>query len=232
LHAVSLVSALEAAAVVVCAVSGMITAAKKRMDIVGTYCLAVATALGGGTLRDLLIDRRPFFWVSHEEYLLLIVVLCVAFVYSRAVYERVSRWHQQAVFVDAMGLALFTLTGTGFALHKGMPPFVASLIGVITGTFGGVLRDVVSTEIPVVFRPGELYAVSSFAGAWVYLGSMWLGAAPLLAAGLAFVAIVALRMVSVRFGVKVPDPLWIEKEPPTRPPLPAGEGRGEGRPRS
>ncbi len=214
MHTVSLASALEAAAVIVCAVSGMITAARKRMDIVGTYCLAVVTALGGGTLRDLLIDRRPFFWVSHEEYLLVIVVLCVAFVYSKAVYERVSRWHRQAVFVDAMGLALFTLTGVGFALHENMPPFVASLIGVITGTFGGVLRDVVSTEIPMLFRPGELYAVSSFAGAWVYLGSTWLGAAPVLGAGLAFVTIVALRMVSVRFGVKVPDPLWIEKPPP------------------
>ena len=207
-----LTGVLEAAAVVVSAVSGMITAARKRMDIVGTYCLAVVTALGGGTLRDLLIDRRPFFWVSHEEYLLVIVVLCVGFVYSKAVYERVSRWHGQAVFVDAMGLALFTLTGTGFALNQGMPPFVASLIGVITGTFGGVLRDVVSTEIPVVFRPGELYAVSSFAGAWAFLGSTWLGASPLLGAGLGFVTIVALRMVSVRFGVRVPDPLWIEKE--------------------
>jgi uncharacterized membrane protein YeiH len=208
-----LASVLEAAAVLVSAASGMITAARKRMDIVGTYCLAVVTALGGGTLRDLLIDRRPFFWVSHEEYLLVIVVLCVAFVYSKAVHARVSQWHRQAVFVDAMGLALFTLTGTAFALHGGMPPFVASLIGVITGTFGGVLRDVVSMEIPMVFRPGELYAVSSFAGAWVYIGSIWIGAAPLLAAGLAFAAIVALRMVSVRYGVRVPDPLWIEKEP-------------------
>jgi len=116
--------------------------------------------LGGGTLRDLLIDRRPFFWVSHQEYLLVIVPLCVAFVYSRAFHSRVRQWHGQAVLVDAMGLALFTLTGVGFALHRGLPPFVASLIGVVTGTFGGVLRDVMSMEIPVIFRPGELYAVS------------------------------------------------------------------------
>jgi uncharacterized membrane protein YeiH len=212
-----LTGVLEAAAVVVSAVSGMITAARKRMDIVGTYCLAVVTALGGGTLRDLLIDRRPFFWVSHEEYLLVIVVLSVGFVYSRAVYERVRRWHGQAVFVDAMGLALFTLTGTGFALHQGMPPFVASLIGVITGTFGGVLRDVVSTEIPVIFRPGELYAVSSFAGAWVFLGAARAGLPPSLGAALAFVAVVGLRMLSVRYGVRVPDPLWLKKDEPEGP---------------
>lgn len=205
-------TALEAAAVLVSAVSGMITAARKQMDIVGTYCLAVLTALGGGTLRDLLIDRRPFFWVSHEQYLLIIAAFCVAFVYSREFHARARNWHKQAVFVDAMGLALFTLTGVGFALQQGMPLFVSSLIGVITGTFGGVLRDVASAEIPVVFRPGELYAVSSFAGAWVFLGALWLGISAAAGAALAFVAIVALRMVSVRYGVKVPDPLWLKKD--------------------
>jgi uncharacterized membrane protein YeiH len=213
-HAASFSAALEAAAVLLSAVSGMITAARKGMDIVGTYCLAVATAFGGGTLRDLLIDRRPFFWVSHEDYLLWIVVLCVAFVYSRAFHERVSRWHKQAVFIDAMGLALFTLTGVGFATAKGMPPFVGSLIGVITGTFGGVIRDIASAEVPVLFRPGELYAVSSFAGAWMYLGASYFGAAPVFAAALAFVTVVGLRMASVRYGVRVPDPVWLEDRKP------------------
>ena len=151
-HAATLAAALEAAAVVVSAVSGMITAAKKQMDIVGTYCLAVVTAFGGGTLRDLLIDRRPFFWVNHQEYLLVIVPLCVAFVYSRAFHARVSRWHGQAVLVDAMGLALFTLTGVGFALHRGLPPFVASLIGVVTGTFGGVKGSRCSSRGPARMR--------------------------------------------------------------------------------
>jgi uncharacterized membrane protein YeiH len=115
-----------------------------------------------------------------------------------------------------MGLALFTLSGVGFALQKGMPPFVCSLIGVVTGTFGGVLRDVGSAEIPVIFRPGELYAVSSFAGAWVYLGANRLALAPVLGAGLAFATIVALRMASVRWGVRVPDPLWLQEGETTR----------------
>ena len=82
----------------------------------------------------------------------------------------------------------------------------------MTGTFGGVLRDVVSMEIPVTFRPGELYAVSSFAGAWVFLGASWIGLAPFLCAALAFAAIVGLRMASVRWGVRVPDPLWLKKD--------------------
>jgi uncharacterized membrane protein YeiH len=219
-HAAALATALEAAAVVLSAVSGMIAAARKGMDIVGTYCLAVLTAFGGGTLRDLLIDRRPFFWVSHEEYLLVIGTLCVPFVYSRAFHARVRQWHEQAVLVDAMGLALFTLTGVGFALHQGMPSFVASLIGVITGTFGGVIRDVASAEIPVIFRPGELYAVSSFVGAWVFLGAGRLGLSTVVAAVLAFVTIVGLRMASVRFGVRVPDPLWLKDGGPNGSPVP------------
>lgn len=205
-------TALEAAAVLVCAVSGMITAARKRMDIVGTYCLAIVTAFGGGTLRDLLIDRRPFFWVSHDQYLLIIVVLCVAFVYSRSFYARASRWHRQGIIVDAMGLALFTLTGVGFAVDKGLPLFVSSLIGMITGTFGGVLRDVAAMEIPVIFRVGELYAVSSFAGAWVYIGAHYIGLSALVGGVLASLTVIGLRLASHAFGVRVPDPLWLREE--------------------
>jgi uncharacterized membrane protein YeiH len=214
----ALTAAVETAAVLVSALAGMIGAARKRMDIVGTYCLAVITALGGGTVRDLLIDRRPFFWVRHPEYLWIIGLLCAGFVYIRPFHTRMSRWHKQAVAIDAMGLALFTLSGVGYALASGMPVLIASLIGVITGTFGGVLRDVVSNEIPVIFRPGSLYAVSSFAGAWVFLGGSWLGIPRAVAAGLAFCTIVALRLVSVRFGVRVPDPLWLSETRPQPPP--------------
>ncbi len=205
-------TALEAAAVLVCAVSGMITAARKRMDIVGTYCLALVTAFGGGTLRDLLIDRRPFFWVSHDQYLLIIVVLCLAFVYSRSFYARASRWHRQGVVVDAMGLALFTLTGVSFAVDKGLPLFVASLIGMVTGTFGGALRDVGAMEIPVIFRPGELYAISSFAGAWVYIGAHYAGLSAFTAGVAACLTVVGLRLASHAFGVRVPDPSWLREE--------------------
>ena len=213
----TLTAAVETAAVLVSALAGMIAAARKRMDIVGTYCLALITAFGGGTVRDLLIDRRPSFWVRHQEYLWIIGLLCAGFVYFRPFHARVSRWHAEAVAIDAMGLALFTLSGVGFALGSGMPMLTASLIGVITGTFGGVLRDVVSNEIPVIFQPGSLYAVSSFAGAWVYLGGAWLGVPHALAAGLAFCTIVALRLVSVRFGVRVPDPFWLSDAQPPPP---------------
>jgi uncharacterized membrane protein YeiH len=213
--------AVEAAAVLLFAVSGMITAARRRMDIVGTYSLAVVTAFGGGTLRDLLVGQRPFFWVVRWEYLLVIAVLCVGFVYSRRVHARVQRWHRSGIVVDALGLALFTLTGLEAAVHAGLPLFVASLIGVITGTFGGVLRDVCAGEVPELFRPGSLNALSAFAGSWIALGGGALGLPPVLSAALGFAAIVVLRFVSVRFGMRVPDPVWLERHRRPEPNRPA-----------
>jgi uncharacterized membrane protein YeiH len=203
--------AVEAAAVLLFAVSGMITAARRRMDIVGTYSLAVVTAFGGGTLRDLLVGQRPFFWVLRWEYLVVIAVLCAGFVYSRPIHERVTRWHRSGILVDALGLALFTLTGVDSALRAGLPRFVAVLIGVITGTFGGVLRDVCAGEIPELFRPGSLNAISAFAGGAVDVAGRALAFAPILAAALGFTTIVVLRLVSVRFGMRVADPLWLRE---------------------
>jgi len=203
--------AVEAAAVLLFAVSGMITAARKQMDIVGTYSLAVVTAFGGGTLRDLLVGQRPFFWVLRWEYLVVIAVLCGGFVYSRPIHDRVTRWHRSGIVVDALGLALFTLTGVDSALRAGLPRFVAVLIGVITGTFGGVLRDLCAGEIPELFRPGSLNAIPAFAGGAVDLAGRALAVPPVLASALGFGTIVVLRLVSVRFGMRVADPLWLRE---------------------
>ena len=82
----------------------------------------------------------------------------------------------------------------------------------ITGTFGGALRDVAAMEIPVIFRPGELYAVSSFAGAWVYIGAHYIGLSALVAGVLASLTVIGLRLASHAFGVRVPDPLWLREE--------------------
>ncbi len=202
-------TALETAAVLLYAVSGMMTAARKRMDIVGTYSLAVVTAFGGGTLRDLLVGQRPFFWVVRWEYLLVIAILCVGFCYQPSIHALASRWHESGAVLDALGLALFTLTGVDAALWARLPLFVAALIGVITGTFGGVLRDVCAGEVPELFRPGSLNALSAFGGSWVYLGIGALGWHRLIALSLAFTTIVALRLISVRWNVRAPDPQWL-----------------------
>ncbi len=214
----ALTVALEAAAVVTSALSGMVSAARHRMDVVGTFWLATVTAFGGGTIRDILLGRRPFFWVANEEYLLVLLLLCLAFVYSRKVYALARLVDRRAVVIDALGLALFSLTGVRFAREAGLPILSSSLIGTVTGTFGGVLRDVFVQEVPAIFRPGSLYAIPALLGCWVWLAADALGVPTGVGEAVAFVAIVGLRLSSVRWGVRVRDPHWLRGAAP-----PAGE---------
>jgi uncharacterized membrane protein YeiH len=206
-----LTTAVEAAAVVVSAISGMVTAARARMDLVGTFTLALVTAFGGGTLRDVLLQRRPLFWVSNEGYVFLTLLLCLAFVYNRRAFAFADALDRRASFVDSLGLALFTLTGVRYALEAGLPALPASLIGVITGTFGGVLRDILVREVPTIFRPGALYAAPSFLGCWVVLAGPALDIPQSIADAAGFATIVVLRMASVRLGLRLPDPHWLGK---------------------
>ena len=174
---------LELAATLAFALSGLLAAARKRLDAVGVCVVAFLAAFGGGTLRDLLLDQRPFFWVRHVNWLWGLLVLCVlAMLFMRARHfeptERAMQWP------DALGLGLFTAVGVDRALEAGSPALVAVLMGVVTGVFGGVLRDMVCNEIPTAFRDHRPYAVCAFAGGWVYIGLLQVpvsGAAALLA---------------------------------------------------
>jgi uncharacterized membrane protein YeiH len=160
---------VEMTATVAFALSGLMEAARKRLDAVGVCVVAFLAAFGGGTLRDLLLDQRPFFWVRHVDWLWGLLLLCVAamlFMRSRHFEptERAMQWP------DALGLGLFTAVGVDQALNIGSPTLVAVLMGLVTGVFGGVLRDMVCNEIPTAFRDHRPYAVCAFAGAWVYVG--------------------------------------------------------------
>ena len=199
---------LEAAAVMVSAVAGMIVASNKGMDVVGAFSLACVNAFGGGTVRDLLLDNRPFYWMENWGYFVVILGLCIPFVYSAQAFRVTSAVHRRSGKVDALGLALFTMTGVGIALTRGSPPVVAVLMGVITGTMGGVLRDLVVNEIPELFRPGALYATASLLGAVAFVGCLqrfdyeWA-----LAAGI--VTVVVLRLGSLYLGIGIPSPHWV-----------------------
>ena len=154
---------VEALAILAFAISGLLEAARKRLDAVGICVVAGLTAFGGGTLRDVLLDRRPFFWVEHAGWLWALLLLCIAamfFLRMRhfAPTERAMQWP------DAAGLGLFTAGGTQLALTQGLPAIVAVTMGLITAVFGGVLRDIVCNEIPSAFRDHRPYAVCSFAG--------------------------------------------------------------------
>jgi uncharacterized membrane protein YeiH len=164
----TLLQSIEAMAVLVNAISGFIEARSKKMDVVGVFIVAFITAFGGGTLRDILLDKRPLFWVTHQEYTILIFALSlIAVPLIRTLRHIVSE--RLIIIADAFGLGLLSIAGTSQALAAGMPLFIASMMGVITGTFGGLLRDIVCNEIPMVLRDGRPYAACSFAGCWMFL---------------------------------------------------------------
>jgi uncharacterized membrane protein YeiH len=205
---VSPVLVFEVIAVVLAALSAMITAAKKNLDFVGTYALAVVTAFGGGTIRDVLLDRRPFFWVSRWEYLIIIFALCIPFVYSKRVHDFSRRLVARGEFVDALGLGFFSVVGVTMALELNLPSAVAVLMGVVTATGGGIMRDLLVTEIPVVFRHGTtLYTTSAFAGAVVFILLEKIHS-PLAVIASVTVA-VGLRLYSVWSGATLPRPHWM-----------------------
>jgi uncharacterized membrane protein YeiH len=163
-----LIKFIEIVAILVGAFSGFIEARRKRMDLVGVFTVAFITAFGGGTLRDILLDQRPLFWVTHQEYAILIFVLAlVAGPFIRTLRQIVSE--RLIVIADAVGLGLFSVAGVSAALDAHMPLFIASMMGVITGIFGGVMRDIVCNEVPMVFRDGKPYAICAFLGNWIFL---------------------------------------------------------------
>jgi len=194
---------IEVAGVVAFAFSGFIEARRKRMDVVGGFTVAFITAFGGGTLRDLLLDRRPLFWVQNQEYPIMIFILALIAIpllrhLRHALTESTLEW------ADALGLGLFSVTGTSLALEAEMPIFVCAMMGVITGIFGGVLRDVICNEIPLVFRRSQLYATCAFAGCWVYILLDWLQVSELAALLSGIVTTFAMRVLAVKFDWKLP----------------------------
>jgi uncharacterized membrane protein YeiH len=199
----TVLQAIEACGIVAFASSGFIEARRKEMDLIGVFTVAFVTAFGGSTLRDILLDRRPFFWVQHEGYIWLIFVLALI-VIPLSHYLRSSTAERAMIFADALGLGMFSAAGASVAQDAQMPMFISVMMGVITGIFGGVLRDVICNEIPLVFRRGQLYATCAFVGCWVCLLLGWAGIGQTAALIACILVTSLLRMLAVRFDLKLP----------------------------
>jgi uncharacterized membrane protein YeiH len=198
----TLVTVIEITAVLVAAFSGFIEARRKRMDLVGVFTVAFIAAFGGGTLRDILLDRRPLFWVQHQEYAILIFVLAlIASPLMRTLRHIVSE--RLIVIADAIGLGLFSVAGVVAAQDAHMPLFIASMMGVITGIFGGVLRDIVCNEVPMVFRDGKPYAICAFIGCWLFLLMGMQGVPKEFALWSSALFISGLRLLTWRFNLQL-----------------------------
>ncbi|CCG42880.1 trimeric intracellular cation channel family protein [Magnetospirillum molischianum] len=192
---------VELLGVAVFAVSGALMAAEKRMDPFGFAVLGTATAIGGGTLRDLVIGVRPVFWVGQPDYLIVSVVVSIAMFWLARL---VGPLHRALLWSDALGMALFTATGTQKALAAGVPEAVAVAMGVITAAFGGILRDVLAGDKPMMFH-NEVYATAAFFGASAQVVLYSCGVSSVVSAWLAFLLTFAVRGSALRFGWRVPS---------------------------
>jgi len=193
-------AALDWLGVIVFAVSGALVASRKQMDIVGFALLGTVTGIGGGTLRDLLLGQGPVFWVREPAYLIVCVVVSgVVFVTAYIPQNR----YRVLLWFDALGLALFAVTGAERALLVGSGPVVAVAMGVITATFGGIIRDVLGNESPVVLSR-EIYVTAALVGAGVFivLSAYGLGRESALGAGL--LAGLVVRGMALRWGWSLP----------------------------
>ena len=190
-------------AVAASAISGALEARKHEMDIVGATTIAFVTAFGGGTMRDLLLGRTPVFWVIDPGLTVTTFVIAVF-----TFYRLQSFSNRLLIFADAIGLGIFSILGATYALQRDISPIVAILMGVITGIFGGVLRDVLSNRIPSVFgQSTELYATCSFIGTSVFIMINSVPAINTLPASLiGALTIFAMRLLAVRFKVTLPSP--------------------------
>jgi uncharacterized membrane protein YeiH len=192
---------LECTAVVVSAIYGVLLASRKGMDVMGVFTVAFAVAFGGGTLRDLFLDRHPLFWIRNPHYP--VIVFGIALL-SGLIVRHIGRIRPLLPLPDALGMALFTLIGTAYASEAGTGTFVAVMLGVITGTFGGVLGDLLCNEIPSLFVPSPLNATCAFAGAWVYLGLLRFSVPERYALVTGIVVIVAFRLAAIRWNWTLP----------------------------
>lgn len=197
-------SVIEITAILVFAYSGMIHARKSGFDYIGVLTIALVTAFGGGTLRDVLLDNHPLYWIAHWEFLIYVLLLSPVALFLLRFNKDFSS-HRTLMLIDALGLGLFTASGVGIALEMKTPILPAAFIGVVTATFGGVLRDILSNQKPQLFQPTEpLYATCAFAGAWIYIALLQLGFLPMLALMVCIAVTFLLRTLAVTFNLRLP----------------------------
>lgn len=202
---------LDLFGVAVFAVSGALTAGRKSMDLFGVVFIAVITAIGGGTVRALLLDRRPIFWIEDPTYLL----VCVVAAGATLAYARFFRPPRGSLLVaDAFRLAVFTFIGAWAAYEAGIPVPIVVLMGTVTGVAGGIMRDVLCTEVPLILRR-EIYATAAIAGAIVFVVLTNLGTTGPLVALPTVATVFGLRLTALRLDLHVPSPRTKDGDSPS-----------------
>lgn len=184
------------------AMSGVVTANERKMDVFGAAVIGFVTAVGGGTIRDMLIGSTPVGWMVNRHYL---IVIGLGILVAMFLHKRIAKWHKTMFLFDTVGIGLFTILGLQKTLTFGLSPSVAVMMGIVSAVFGGVVRDVLVNRIPLIFRK-EIYATACLAGGILYMlispffpGSLWT-----VLVSMAFV--IAIRVTAVRRKWSLPLP--------------------------
>lgn len=191
---------LEWFGVCVFALSGALVASRKQMDIVGFALMGSVTGIGGGTIRDLMLGISPVFWVQTPAYLMTcVIVSSLLFLVAGVIQSK----YKYLLWLDAVGLALFAVTGASIALSHGAGATIAIAMGVATATFGGMIRDILGGESPIVLSR-EIYITAAFIGAGTYVGLVELGTAQDIAIIIGFFTALALRSAALFWELSLP----------------------------
>ena len=182
------------------AMTGALAAGKRHMDWFGVMLVASATAIGGGTVRDILLGHYPLGWVAHPQYL---VITCLAGLFTTIVAPWVVRFHKLFVLLDSLGLIVFSIIGCRVAMDMGLSPLICIVAAVVTGVFGGLLRDLITRRPPMVLHK-ELYASVAFIAGAMYFGLLYLGIDETIVTISTLVTGFCIRVAAVQFGWHLP----------------------------
>ncbi|MCY1271111.1 hypothetical protein D9M69_408060 [compost metagenome] len=187
--------------VAVFAITGALMAGRKSMDLFGVLVIAIITALGGGTLRDVILGNHPVSWIRDDTYILAASLAAVGTV----LWVRLTRpIHETGLLLaDAFGLAVFTVYGTQVALQHDLQPGTAVIMGVITAVGGGVLRDIICNEVPLIFQK-EIYAIACIAGSLVFIGLREVAVPDWLGTSLAMLVVLMIRLAAIHWKLSLP----------------------------
>lgn len=192
---------LDYASVAVFALTGALAASRAQLDLVGFAFIASLTAVGGGTLRDVLLNRDAVFWIAQPAYIGVTASAALLVFFTAHLLE--SRY-RALLWLDSLALAVAVPAGVSLALSLNQPAPIVLIMGIITGTFGGLMRDVVCNEVPLVLKQGELYVTAAFAGSAAALTAQAMGHSTLIALAACALTTWALRAGSLAFGWRLP----------------------------
>ena len=193
---------IEILGVIAFATSGVFAAVEKKFDLFGIFIIAFITAMGGGTLRDILIGNLPVTWMVHPEYgLIIFITAAVALLFA----NRIKNFRTALLFFDAVGLGFFTILGLQKGVHIGLHAGVCIALGTITACFGGVIRDILLNTTPILFHKEMIYATASILGGVLYFILQKTNLSALAEDLICIVVIVVIRLLSVRYNWRLPN---------------------------